>query len=440
MKLRPSPGPLSGEVRVPGDKSVSHRAVMCGALCEGRTEIDGFGPGADNLSTVEVFRALSVAISVDGDTVVVDGRGPGALRPASGALDCGNSGTTMRLATGLLAGLALPSRLIGDESLSRRPMGRVTAPLSELGASCRTAGPGGTPPVLIEGGGFEGGAVELEVASAQVKSALLLAALTAHKAVQVREPSPSRDHTEVMLRYLGVPVVSSRHYEDPSAPDSPTVTIAAFGGALRARPLTIPGDISSAAFLMVAAALVPASRVRLTTCGWSPTRTGIAGLLAAAGVQVRVTDPRELPGGEPACDLEILAPAAPTAFVVDPRDVPRLIDEIPVLAVLAGFAEGTSEFHGVAELRVKESDRLRKTVELLRKCGCIVDEGPDSFSVTGRPGEKLRAFEFDAELDHRMAAAAVVASLVADGPCSVIGLESLAVSYPNLLEHLRHLE
>ena len=441
-RLEPVRQPLRGAVRVPGDKSVSHRAVMFGSVCDGEVVIDNFAPGADNRSTVEVFRALGaqVTLSEDARRVTVVGRGRGGLASPDAPLDCGNSGTTMRLTAGLLTGLGLEATLIGDASLSKRPMGRIVDPLRALGGELRADGERGRPPVVIEGGeAFQGGAAELAIASAQVKSALLLASLMSGRPLALTEPSPSRDHTEVMLRYLGAPVRSSAHYAQPELEGRPEVTLEAWRGTLTARPVTVPGDISSAAFLMVAAAIVPGSEVVLEACGMSPTRVGVIEALKGAAVRLVERDPRNLPGGEPVADLVVSAGPL-RGFEVLPVDVPRLIDEVPILAVLAGRADGTTVFRGVEELKVKESDRLAKTAELLRACGREVEVGEDVLTVHGDPEAPYTAFRYDADHDHRMAAAAIVASLVADGPCEVSGLDSLDVSYPGLVADLESLQ
>lgn len=437
-RLEPAGGPLRGSLRVPGDKSVSHRAIMLGALSEGVTEIENFAPGADNRSTVEVFRALGAEIEVDdaARTARVVGQGRAGLTRPDGPLDCGNSGTTMRLAAGLLAGLGIEATLIGDASLSGRPMARIVRPLTQLGAAIEARGEGGTPPVVIgAGGAFRGGYFDSNVASAQVKSSVLLAALAAGKGAQVQEPAPSRDHTEVMLRHWGVVIRSSEHYRYPWRGGRPEVHMDAHPGPLVGRSLVVPGDISSAAFVLVAGAIVPESLVTLEGCGVSTTRLGVLDALKAAGVAVRQSGARWALGGERVADLVVEAKPL-KGFTVAAEDVPRLIDEIPILAVLAGRAEGVSVFEGVGELRVKESDRLERTAALMRACGCEVETTDDRLVLTGRPDAPYTAFEFDAQHDHRMAAAAAVASCVADGPCSVAGMDALGVSYPGLLDDL----
>ncbi len=436
--VEPAGGPLSGSVRAPGDKSISHRAVMLSSVSHGESVIEGFLQAEDTLSTVGVFRALGVPIEVEGSRVVVQGDGPGALRAAAEALDCGNSGTTMRLVTGLLAGVPGfgGATLIGDASLSRRPMGRIAEPLNDFGARVLTDA--GRPPIKVEAGDFKGGAYRSPVASAQVKSALLLAGLMAGVEVEIVETSASRDHTESLLRAMGVPVASSAHYGAEVAGEA-RVSLPAWGGRLEGRVIEVPGDISSAAFLMVAAAIVPGSAVEVRGCGVAWTRAGVLGALERAGVRVERRGARVSSGGEPTADLRI-AHGALRGFEIEPHQVPSLIDEIPVLAVLAGRARGRSVFRGVGELRVKESDRLALTAGLLEACGCAVETGQDWLAIQGRGEEAFERFEFDAAHDHRMAAAATVAALVAEGPCRVDGLESLSISYPEFFNDLKSLQ
>ena len=417
---------------------------MLGSLCVGDVEIDNFAPGADNRSTLEVFEALGAELELDesASRVVVRGRGPGSLSASSSPLDCGNSGTTMRLLTGLLVGLGIDAELIGDASLSRRPMRRITEPLSLLGGALEARGEGGSPPVVVDGtsSDFRGGAWRSKVASAQVKSSLLLAALAVGAPMRVVEPSPSRDHTEVMLAAMGVDLRISDHYRDVDAAGEVFVELPRGALAqLTPTPIVVPGDISSAAFLMVAAAIVPDSAVRLVACGVTPTRTGVLDVLRALGLPFEVDHARVLVGGEPVADI-LVRYAEVEGFEIAAEMVPRAVDEIPVLAVLAGRARGTSRFYGLAELRVKESDRLAKSAELLERCGCAVTIEGDTMTIEGRGDRPFEPFVYDAEHDHRMAAAAIVASLVASGPCEVVGVDSLAVSYPKLLDDLGRLQ
>jgi 3-phosphoshikimate 1-carboxyvinyltransferase len=431
---------LKGRLRVPGDKSVSHRALMLGALCRGTTAVSHLLDSDDVRSTAGALSALGVEMAVEGTSARVQGRGGGALVAPSGPLDCGNSGTTMRLLAGLLAGQGVSATLVGDESLSGRPMGRILAPLVAMGYRAEARGQNGRPPLAIFGGDPPAGAFSWAspIASAQVKSGILLAGLRAGGEVRVAEPAPSRDHTERLLRYLGYAVASTPNYAVPDERPAEVVLAAPPAGFLpEARPVVVPGDISSAAFWLVACALTGSADVVLEAVSVNPTRTGLLEALAAAGVEVVVEAARELPGGEPVADLRVATRGSLRAFAVRGALVPRLIDEIPVLAVLALGAEGESVIADAAELRVKESDRLAATARLLRAAGAEVEEREDGLAVHGP--HRPRAFEFDAEGDHRMAMAAAVAALLAEGPCAIEGADACAVSYRGFFDDLGRL-
>ena len=433
-RLHPSTGPLRGAVRVPGDKSICHRALLLGAIAQGDTHVRGFSQGADNLATIDALRRMGVQLEVDGAAVTIHGT---QLRAPGTPLDCRNSGTTMRLLAGLLSGLGVAAVLTGDHSLSKRPMERVAGPLRAQGLDVQTSH--GTAPVHIRAGGtFRGDQVDLKMASAQVKSAMLLAALGRGVSLRVTEPHPSRDHTEHMLRAMGVGIVSSAHYTNPDGHDGRAqVLLPAHGVPLAPLDIQLPGDISSAAFLMAAAAIVPGSIVDLPQVGVGATRTGVLEALSTARVPVQISQ-RVTVHGEAIADIQVRAGAA-QGMDVPPSMVPRLVDEIPVLAVVAACLPGISSFCGVGELRVKESDRLERTAALLRACGRHIEIRGDNLFVHGQAAP-LRHFSFDAEDDHRMAAAAAVASLAADGPCAIDGIDVLGVSYPNLLQDLESLK
>jgi 3-phosphoshikimate 1-carboxyvinyltransferase len=450
LTTSPSAGPLRGSLRVPGDKSVSHRAVMFAALAEGTSHIENFAPGADNRSTIAVFRALGADIHLDEPAarVTVVSPGAAALRSPSEPLDCGNSGTTMRLTAGILVGLGLGATLVGDDSLQGRPMNRVAQPLARLGGLIQATGPGGRPPLVVTPGSrLTSDQIDLPIASAQVKSALLLAAALQGQALVVTEPQPSRDHTELMLRALGFTVSASPHYQHPDEdlPGTPRVTLwftdhLATPPSFRPSHYLVPGDISSAAFLLVAAALVPGSEVLLQACGVSPTRAGVLRVFERARIPLPRLHAHTAPGGEPVADL--LARALPPdaqPFTIEAREVPTLVDEVPILAVLACLLPGPSVMHGLAELRVKESDRLARTALLVETLGRRAHINGDTLTVEGDPHAPIPPFTFDAHLDHRMAAAALVAALRAQGPCTLTGHDSLAVSYPALPRHLKEL-
>lgn len=440
MKATVNPTPrLAGRLRLPGDKSISHRALMLGAICQGVTEIGGIADGEDNHSTRRVLGQLGVDIAARGERVRVRGLGPGSLRAPQDPLHCGNSGTTMRLLTGLLAGQGVAARLVGDASLSRRPMGRVVDPLRAMGFDVKALGEGGRPPLELVPEPRAAPAAftyDSPVASAQVKSCLLLAGLGAGRAVTVREPSPSRDHTERLLRDLGYRVQSSPNY---ATPDGGPAEVAFYppeaGFVPSARPIEVPGDISAAAFFLVAALLTRSGQLVLEGVSTNPTRTGVLDALEAAGAHVQRGAERVLVGGEPAADLSVaLPPGGLGPLHVDKSLVPRLVDEIPVLAVLAALSHGESRFLDVGELRVKECDRLEATAELLRAAGVRVRAEPRALYVSGPA--RIRAFRFDARADHRMAMAAAVAALVADGPCRIDGAEAHAVSHPGFFDDL----
>ena len=416
---------IQGMLPVPGDKSISHRYALLAALAEGMTEIRGYSPSQDCESTLECLRKLGVTASKVGDTVKIEGRGLAGLREPRSKLDAGNSGTTMRLAAGILAGQSFRSVIKGDKSLSRRPMSRVITPLEQMGAEIKSA-EGGCPPLEIRGGALTPIRYELPVASAQVKSAVLLAGLFAEGVTQVVEPLPTRDHTEIAFEQFGAEV--GRH----------DMTIAVEGRPkLKAQSLQVPGDLSSAAFLMAAALITPDSDLTLRNVGLNPTRTAMLDLLVGAGGSVKIMN-IEMIQGELVGDLHIRSSRL-TALAVPREKVPSLIDEVPVLAVLGTQAEEGFEIHGAEELRVKESDRIRTVAENLRRMGAEVEEFPDGFRVPGK--QKLRGAEVDSYGDHRIAMALSVAGLVAEGsePTTILGSRSAAVSYPDFYATLKKL-
>ena len=355
---------LAGEASVPGDKSISHRSVMFGALAEGTTHVRGFLPGADCLSTVAFFRQLCVEIEqVTPEELLVHGVGLNGLKEPADVLDVGNSGTTMRLMLGILAGQPFHAALTGDASIRRRPMGRVAVPLRQMGAQIDGREEGKFAPLSVRGQKLQAMRYDSPVASAQVKSAVLLAGLFAEGKTGVREPEPSRDHTERMLQAFGVPVTEEDGY----------VTVAG-GSRLKAAEIDVPGDISSAAFLIVAAAILPGSDVVIRGVGINPTRTGLLDVLSAMGADIEPFNVRTS-GGEPIADLRVRGSQLRGTHVGGAL-IPRLIDEVPVLAVAATQAEGVTEIRDAEELKVKESNRIATTARELRKFGAIVEE-PD---------------------------------------------------------------
>jgi len=424
--LVPPSRPLAGVVRVPGDKSLGHRALLYAALRDGTCELRGLGGGADLAATAGALAALGVAIrrAPDG-TVSVRGRGFDGVRPGGATLDCGNSGTTLRLLLGLLAGRPGGATLDGDASLRRRPMERVAAPLRTMGARIRTTG--GRPPVTVRGGALRGGEHHLQVASAQVKSALLLAGLQAAGRTTVHEPGPSRDHTERALARLGAPVggVDGQVWVDGPV------------GDLGRGPLDldVPGDPSSAAFLVAAALLVPGSDVRLEEVCLNPGRTGALELWRRMGADLAWRAEREDALGEPVGWIRARASALGPGRLAGPALV-RAIDEVPVLAATAAAAGTELVVADAAELRVKESDRLATIAAGLRALGAAVDERPDGLAVRGGA---LAGGEVDGGGDHRIAMALFVAGLAARGPVRVRGWGGVATSYPEFLPDLRRL-
>lgn len=417
-------GPLVGTVAAPGDKSISHRAVILGSLAEGTTRVGNFLAGEDCLATAAAFRALGVPIRVQGAEVEIEGVGLAGLREPPNVLDLGNSGTGMRLLAGVLAGQPFFSILSGDASLSRRPMRRVVEPLRRMGAAIDGRQDGALPPLAIRGGGLRGLDYESPVASAQVKSCLLLAGLFAEGATSVREPALSRDHSERMLAAFGAELRATGTLVELSP-----------GRTLRAQRLEVPGDLSSAAFFLVAGAIVPGSEIRLPNVGVNPTRVGVLEVLAAMGARVRHEHHR-LAAGEPVADLCISA--GPLRGVeLDHAMVVKAIDEIPILCVAAACAEGVTRIRGAEELRHKESDRLAVMAAALRALGTEVREFPDGLEIAG--GRPLGGGCFDSHLDHRIAMSLLVAGLAAEAPVAVRGSECVATSFPTFFAQMRAL-
>ena len=405
---------IAGEVAVPGDKSISHRAVMFGALANGTTRIEGFLEGEDCLSTMRAVRELGVAVHrpAPGE-VVVEGAGLRGLKAASGPLDMGNAGTAMRLFMGLLAAQPFDSVLVGDESLMRRPMERAAKPLRLMGARIDTEE--GRPPVRIHGGApLRGIRYEMPVASAQVKSAVLLAGLYAEGATTVTEPAVTRDHTERMLRSFGVEV-RSRNGEVSLAP--PT--------ALEAAHVVVPGDFSSAAFFVVAAAIGARAPFTVRGVGVNPTRTGLLEMLALMGADLRLINHRSC-GAEPVADIEI-RPARLKGVRVPERLVPLAIDEFPAFFIAAACAEGETLVTGAEELRVKESDRIAAMARGLEAVGVRCEVLPDGLRVEGGP---IRGGTVESRGDHRVAMSFAVASLRAQAPIEILDVANVATSFP----------
>ena len=405
---------VGGELRVPGDKSISHRAMMLGGVADGVTEVEGFLASADCLSTLNAMRAMGVAIDTPGaGRVRLQGAGLHGLRAAAAALDMGNAGTAMRLSMGLLAGQGFESTLIGDASLSRRPMERVAKPLRTMGARIETTD--GHAPVRVLGGALRGAEHDLSVASAQVKSALLLAGLYAEGPTSVTEPAPTRDHTERMLAAFGVPVQVA----------GPRVTVAPVA-RLEACRIEVPGDISSAAFFLVAGALAARQGLIIRRVGLNPTRTGVIDILRLMGADIRV-HPAGQAGREPVADIEVYASDLHGIHIPEAL-VPLAIDEFPVLFIAAAAAEGETVLSGAAELRVKESDRIAVMAEGLAGLGVETEVYPDGLRIRGGP---LSGGTIDSHGDHRIAMAFAVASLRAEGELLIQDVANVGTSFPD---------
>ena len=420
--------PLRGELTVPGDKSISHRAVMFGSLAEGTTEISHFLKGEDCLSTISCFRSMGIRIDTDGDSVRVFGKGLHGLTAPEKILDCGNSGTTTRLLSGILAGQPFDSVLTGDASIRKRPMNRVIIPLREMGAGIRSDQDSGCAPLYLKGSPLHGIRYQSPVASAQVKSCILLAGLYADSPVTVTEPALSRDHTERMLTQLGAKLSV---FSDNGLP---AVTIEP-GPHLEAVSFDVPGDISSAAYFLVAAALVPGSELTLKNVGINPTRDGILRVLQDMDADISVENVRF--GAEPSADLTVRSTSLHGTTVAGDL-IPALIDEIPVLAVAAAAAEGTTVIRDAAELKVKESDRIALVSEGLRRMGADVEPADDGMIIHG--GRPLHGAHIDTHGDHRLAMSFAVASLIAEGTTTFSDTECAAVSYPSFFADLERLQ
>ena len=416
VEVRPT-GPFRGVVEVPGDKSVSHRALLLNALATGSARVRGLLRGEDVLSTLEAVRALGVEVEDDGDEVVV--HGTGTLREPHDVIDCGNSGTTMRLLTGILAAEPFFAVLTGDASLRRRPMRRVADPLRAFGARVDGRDGGDRAPLAVRGASLRPRDFDLSVASAQVKTALLLAGR--RQGVRVREPAQSRDHTERMLARMGASLTQD---------DDGWWTLAPVE-ALAPLDVEVPRDLSSAAFWLVAGAITPGSEIELPRVGVNPSRAGVIDALQAMGADLVVT-PVEAAGAEPMADLHVRHGALHGARI-DGDLALRCLDELPVIAIAAALAEGTTVIADAAELRVKESDRIARTAAGLRALGVPVEERPDGMVIegVGDPSRLSGPAEVDATGDHRIAMAFSVAGAVVPGGVGVSGAESIATSYPD---------
>ena len=422
-KIKPAKNGLRGELTVPPDKSVSHRAIMFGAISAGRCRVDNFLFSADCMSTLEAFRAMGTEIDIDGSAVVVKGKGlKGLLRPSEGKLYLGNSGTTMRIISGILAGQPFSTCLTGDESLSRRPMGRVTVPLREMGASISTAN-GDRPPISIEPAGGELKPIDyvMPIASAQVKSCILSAGLYADGVTSVTEPFQSRDHTERMLEYFSADIKKNGR----------TTRISGLK-ELEPKDIRIPGDISSAAFFIVAALIVPGSDLILKGVGLNPTRVGILNVLERMGGRIDVLNREDTV--EPVGDIRIRSSELRGAVITE-EEIPLLIDEVPILVVASLMAEGVTEIRGVSELKVKETDRIKSMEDDLLRLGREISENEGVLKIEGGPGN-FRSASLDSFGDHRIAMSMAVAALAADKECIINDVGCADTSYPGFIADL----
>jgi 3-phosphoshikimate 1-carboxyvinyltransferase len=420
-RIEPIHNPLRGDITVPGDKSIAHRAVIFGSIAKGRTRIFNLSGGDDNSRTVRAFRQMGVEIGRDGDAMCIEGQGWDGLHDSGQAIDCGNSGTTMRLMSGLLSGRPFHSVLDGDRSLRQRPMQRVIDPLSQMGARIRSRSGDGLAPLEIDGGGLKAINYHMPIASAQVKSAILLAALQADGMTTVVEPQASRDHSEVMIRGFGGMVKT----------DGAKISLLG-GQSLVGQDVRIPGDISSAAFFMVAAALIPGSDVTIRNVGCNPTRDGVVEILRRMGASIEVFNERAA-AGERVADFRVTGSDL-GAVDVGPELVARTIDEYPILAIAAAVARGTTTFADVGELRFKESDRIAAMSEGLRALGIKVDEHDDGMTIHG--GARIQGGAVRSFADHRIAMSFAVAGLVSAAGVAIDDERCADISFPTFFDLL----
>ena len=415
-------GGLHGELAVPGDKSISHRGIMFGAISQGTTILRHFLTAEDCLSTLKAFQQLGVPIERDGETVTIKGVGLHGLKQPADALDMGNSGTTTRLIMGLLAGQKFQTKLVGDASLSKRPMKRVSEPLGEMGADIQVTD--GHLPAMINGKSLHAVDYHLKVASAQVKSALILAALQADGTSTIVEKQPTRNHTEIMLKAFGAKVETEADDVTITVHPNPTMT---------GLTLNVPGDMSSAAFFITAASLVPHSKVKLTNVGMNETRTGLYDILKRMGGQITLS--HENHSGEPTADLTVeSADLKPVEIGAD--EIPAVIDELPLVALLAAKANGVSKVTGAGELRVKETDRIAAIVDEFTKLGIAIKDLPDGFIIDGSQPWHVTDSHLDSHGDHRIGMVLAVAALLVKEPLTLKGADSINISYPQFFDDL----
>lgn len=417
--------PLRGEISVPGDKSISHRAVMFGALAKGTTEITNFLRGADCLSTIACFEKLGIRIDQTPERILVHGKGLYGLQAPASTLDVGNSGTTLRLISGILSGQNFSSILDGDASIRRRPMGRIITPLSMMGADITSREGSGCAPLTIQGRHLRAISYESPVASAQVKSCVLLAGMYGDGVTSVTEPALSRNHSEIMLNYFGAKVTT----RGTTASIQPAPS-------LEGRFVQVPGDISSAAYFLAAGLLVPGSQILIKNVGVNPTRDGILRVCEAMGADIRRLNENS-DSGEPTADL-LVTHSSLKGTVIEGDLIPTLIDELPVIAVMAAFAQGDTVIRDARELRVKESDRIQVMTDNLTRMGADVEATGDGMIIHG--GKPLHGALIQSCMDHRVAMSFAVAALAAQGETEISGAECVNISYPGFYEDLAGLE
>jgi len=407
---------VKGEITVPGDKSISHRSIMLGAIANGTTTVRGFLRGGDNMATMGAFRSMGVEINDDGETIVIQGKGLHGLTEPGDVIDCGNSGTTIRLITGLLAGQSFFSVVTGDQYLRKRPMKRVVEPLSRMGARILGRNQGSLAPLAISGGALNAIGYESPVSSAQIKSSIMLAGLYADGETSVREPSLSRDHSERMFRLFGASLEIFNN----------GVTVKG-GIELQGQEISVPGDISSATFFIVAALITPGSELLIRNVGVNPTRTGAVDILRSMGGSIELLNEREV-SGEPVADLLVRSSRLKGCAIAG-SVVPRAIDEFPAICVAAACAEGTTTIREARELRVKETDRITAMATNLRTLGVTVDECDDGMTITGV--ERLSGGSVESFGDHRIAMSLSVAALVSQDGITISDTECVDTSFPS---------
>lgn len=420
--LVPQEKPLSGEIEVPGDKSISHRAVILGSLAEGTTKITHFLDGEDCMRTVDAFRSMGVSIKKHAQTIIIEGKGIQALQEPIEPLNFGNSGTTARLMLGLLAGLPFFTTVYGDEFLSKRPMDRVITPLREMGAEFAGRENGSYLPIAITGGALTGINYTLPVKSAQVKSAVLLAGLVAQGETKVIEATPTRDHTERMLQAFGANLQT----------DGREITITN-NQSLTGSDVYVPGDISSAAFFLVAGTIVPGSKITLKNVGLNHSRSGIIDIMTSMGANLHITNETTV-SGEPVGDITVTYSEL-NGTTIEGKIIPRLIDEIPILALLATQAEGTTIIRDAEELKVKETDRILAVIDVLSSLGAKIEPTEDGMIIHGKTS--LTGGEIASYHDHRIAMMGVIASLIASEQVIIDDISSISISYPDFFNDLK---